>query len=100
MRLRLTQRADEDLTDIFNFIRATSDVRDGVRIADAIIVECEKLAALSGTMGRPRPELAPGVRSFPFRGYVIFFRYEDDELVVLNVLSSRRDIESSLEQDD
>lgn len=100
-QLRFTDRAREDIAAILRFVAERSgDVAVGVEIADAVTAQCEKLAMLSGTMGRPRPELGPDLRSFPFRGYVIFFRYADDEMVVLNVLNSRRDIETYVADDD
>lgn len=54
--------------------------------------QCEKLAALPGQLGRPREDLAPGVRSFAFRGYVIFFRYGEDIFDVVAILHERRDV--------
>ncbi len=44
-------------------------------------------------MGRPRPELRPDLRSFPFGNYVIFFRYLEDTLEVVSILHAHRDIE-------
>ncbi len=41
-------------------------------------VKCHELAALESTIGRPRPELRSDMRSFPYKGYVIFFRYAED----------------------
>ena len=32
------------------------------------------------------------MRSFAFKGYVIFFRYEDDRFEVVNVLEGHRDV--------
>jgi hypothetical protein len=34
------------------------------------------------------------VRSFAFRGYVIFFRYRDDYFEVANIIEGHRDIEA------
>lgn len=56
--------------------------------------QCEKLASLPGTLGRARPELYPDLRSSPFKGYVIFFRYVDDSLEIVNILEGHRDIDS------
>jgi toxin ParE1/3/4 len=53
--------------------------------------QCARLAALPGTLGRPRPELRPDIRSFPCRGYIIFFRYEAETLEVVNLLEGHRD---------
>ena len=59
-----------------------------------------KLASLPGTLGRPRPALRPDIRSFPFKGYVIFFRYEGDAMEVVNVLEGHRDVPSHFGKDD
>jgi toxin ParE1/3/4 len=47
---------------------------------------------LPGTLGRSRPELRPDIRSFAFKGYVIFFRYEGTTFDVVNVLEGHRDV--------
>lgn len=48
-------------------------------------------------MGRSRPELRPDIRSTPFRGYLIFFRYlpsetDRDIFEVVNVIEGHRDL--------
>jgi toxin ParE1/3/4 len=45
-------------------------------------------------MGRPRPELRPDLRSHPFKSYVIFFRYLEDTLEIVNILEGHRDIDT------
>ena len=47
-------------------------------------------------MGRPRDELAPGLRSVAFRNYVIFFRYREDRFEVVSILEGHRDIDRLL----
>jgi plasmid stabilization system protein ParE len=56
--------------------------------------QCRDLAALPGTLGRPRPELRPDIRSFPHKGYVILFRYVADTFEVANIIEGHRDIEA------
>ena len=48
-------------------------------------------------MGRARPELRADIRSFAFRGYVIFFRCGAETFEVVNVLEGHRDIEGYFE---
>ncbi len=55
---------------------------------------------MPGTLGRARPELGADLRSFPFRGHVIFFRYAGDTLEVVNVLEGHRDIEAAFKDSD
>lgn len=45
-------------------------------------------------MGRPRPELGIGVRSFAFRGYLIIFHYVDNTMVIINIFEGHRDTDS------
>jgi plasmid stabilization system protein ParE len=62
--------------------------------------KCHKLAALDATHGRARPELRGDIRSFPYQGYLIFFRYRDERFEVVNILEGHRDIESFFEERD
>lgn len=43
-------------------------------------------------MGRQRPELAAGLRSFPESSYVIFYRPIEDGIELIRVLHRARDI--------
>ncbi len=38
------------------------------------------------------------MRSFAFRGYVIFFRYDNDRFEVINVLEGSQDFDSYFER--
>ena len=51
------------------------------------------MARLPGNLGRPRPELRHDLRSAPFNGYVIFFRYlDDDVLEIVHIIEGHRDV--------
>lgn len=87
--------AQQDLTDILRYItRESGSLAVGRAFIDRIRQQCTKLTSLPGTLGRARPELRPDIRSAPFRGYVIFFRYEGDDFEVVNVLESHRDVDA------
>lgn len=46
-------------------------------------------------------ELRPDLRSFPFKGYVIFFRYLDDEILeVVHIIEGHRDVAVIFAKDD
>jgi toxin ParE1/3/4 len=83
-----------DLLEILAYI---ADRSGSVAVAEAFVAElraqCHKLAALDATLGRQRPELRSDIRSFPFKGYVIFFRYHAGRFEVVNILEGHRDIE-------
>jgi plasmid stabilization system protein ParE len=83
-----------DLIDILDYLTEASG---SVDIAEAFVgqirAKCHKLASLDMTMGRPRPDLRVDIRSFPFKGYIIFFRYVGDRFEVVNILNAHRDID-------
>jgi toxin ParE1/3/4 len=99
--LRYTDAALDDVAAIAAYIaRASNSIRIGERFTDRILDRCEHLASLPGKMGRPRPELRPDLRSVALKGYVIFFRYQDHVLEVVNVLEGHRDITSHFDDND
>jgi len=98
-RLVYPSAARRDLLSIFSYIaRESGSVAVAQGFTDQLRAHCLKLAFLPGTLGRPRPELWPDLRSSPFKGYVVFFRYQDDVLQVVNMLEGHRDIEAHFEE--
>ncbi len=94
-RLVYLAAAERDLLSILEYIaRESSSAAIGRTFTERLQGQCAKLASLPGTLGRARPELRPDLRSFPFGNYVIFFRYRDDTLEVVNVLERHRDIDA------
>jgi len=92
-RLNLLDTALADLVEITRYISKTSRNRAiGRRFAEELRDKCSRLASLPGTLGRPRPELRTDLRSFPYKGYVIFFRYLPDVFEVVNILEGHRDL--------
>lgn len=88
----------EDLLQIFTYLAEQSG---SLSFAQAFVArlrsQCRKLAALPGEIGRPRPEIRDDVRSFPYRGYVIFFRYAGERFEVLAILEGHRDVDAHFE---
>jgi toxin ParE1/3/4 len=100
-RVSFTAAANRDLRAILRYISRESGSRIVARrFTDGIVKKCAHLASLPGTLGRPRPELRADLRSFPFRGYVIFFRYRDDVLEVVSVLEGHRDTVAYFKDDE
>lgn len=86
--------AQADLVQILEDVTlASGSLATGQAFVRRLREQCHRLATLPGTLGRARPELRPDIRSSPYRGYIIFFRYLDDTFEVVNILHSRRDIE-------
>lgn len=92
-RVLFSESAKADLLEAWLFIaEANIDAADGV--VDAIHQEVQTLS-LQPLMGRGRPELADGVRSWPTSTrYILFYVPSEDGLVVLRVLHHARDIQN------
>ncbi len=98
-RLVFLSAATTDLTHILHYISKESGSRVTAHaFVEALRGHSRKLASLPDTLGRPRPDLRPDMRSSPFRGHVIFFRYMEDRLEVVNILDARGDIDAFFDE--
>lgn len=92
-RLQYTDAAASDLLEIALYIATESQSRElASAFVERLRAKCRQLASLSATLGTPRPELRRDIRSTPSQRYVIYFRYRDDVLEVVNVLHASRDV--------
>ncbi|WP_448188683.1 type II toxin-antitoxin system RelE/ParE family toxin [Azospirillum sp. sgz301742] len=89
-RLRFAREARADLKSITAHIGADSPVAAS-RLAERLLRKCSLLAERP-TLGRPRHELKPGLRSTPVDRYVIFYWPAEDGIIVARVLHSALDI--------
>jgi len=93
MRHRRSLLADSDLDDIWYYVASQSGSTD---IADRLIASITDrflLLASHPNLGRARDEdLRPGLRTFPVGEYVILYRIEDEDVVILRVLRGSRNI--------
>ncbi|MEO0035395.1 MAG: hypothetical protein RLZZ501_1418 [Pseudomonadota bacterium] len=84
--------------DLINILTYVAEESGSVAVAQGFVSQlrrrCRALASKPGTLGRARPDLHPEIRSVAHKGYVIFFRYIDDRLEVVNILEGHRDIDS------
>ena len=95
MAHRAAVEAEADLDDIWTYIAEASGSLD---IADSFIdslTERFYLLSRNPYIGRRRDEeLGPGLRSFPIRDYIILYRIEAEDVLILRILRGSRDIEA------
>lgn len=93
-RYRLSQRAEQDLEDIWVYVAQSNEVAADIQIAKLL----DKLPMLAKfpTIGTQRDELFAGLRSFPVKPYVIFYSYTRDFIEIVRILHQSRDIENLL----
>lgn len=87
----LTAAAVADLSDLWSWI-AADDPAAADRFTESLQTKAIALGA-NPRMGRRREDLGPGVRSFPFRRYVILYRVTAEKLQVPRIVSGYRDLE-------
>lgn len=90
--IKLSQQAIEDLKDIWLYIAI-----DSPDTADKFIDEIYNRGIVlseNPDLGRKRDNLVPGVRSIPYKRYIIFYRKEQKAIEIVRILSAYRDIDS------
>ena len=92
--VRLTQSAHADLLEAWTYIAEHNlDAADGV--LDAIEREA-LLLATQPLMGRSRPELSAGLRSWPTQTpYILFYETDAQGIVIIRALHHTRDVQVS-----
>ena len=96
MRLRVAPRARTDLDEIWLHIAIEhSDVDAARRVVEAL-TDRFWLLTEHPQAGRRRDDLRVGLRSFNAGNHVIFYRIDDESLIILRVVDGRRDLHSLL----
>ena len=95
MDFRVAPQAESDLDEIWYFLATQSSSID---VADRVVDSITARFALLAThpyVGRRRDEdLRPGVRTFTVGDYLIAYRVDGDNVLILRVLRGSRDIET------
>jgi toxin ParE1/3/4 len=92
LAIRRTAKARADLLEIWLYL-----AERGPAVADRVLDAIERLLrliALQPLMGRERPELSSGIRSFVVMSWVVFYRVRPDAIEVVRVLHGARDLDA------
>jgi toxin ParE1/3/4 len=95
MAHRLAPQAEAELDAIWYYIATESG---SFKVADRFIdslAERFYMLATSPHLGRRRDDdLRPGMRSFPVGQYLILYRIDNQDVLILHVVRGSRDIEA------
>jgi toxin ParE1/3/4 len=96
MRLEIRRKplAAEDVLDIWEHIAS-----DSLRTADKVVDRFEEIFAMLSShpdMGRARPELGDGLKSFPDGRFVIFYRHNPRILDIVRVVAAAQKLSPDL----
>ena len=87
--------AASDLDGIWTFIASEAGLNTADGLLDAITQRFLMLAT-HPEAGRARPDIGEGVRCFPVRSFVIYYRATVDGVLIARVLHGHRDQQSNL----
>jgi toxin ParE1/3/4 len=90
-RLVISPKAKSDLLNIWSFA-FYEDGQAADRLVEEITAKFDTLLAFP-EMGRSREDLDAGIRSFPFKRFVIFYRLIADGIEIFRVLHGKQNIE-------
>ena len=97
MRLVVTPLAERDIESIADYISRDSPSR-ALTFITGLRQQCERIT--SNPQGyRERPELGPSLHSCTYGNYVIFFQTAAQEVTLIRVLHSARDVATILARD-
>ena len=98
MALLLAPQAAAELDEIWYYVaRGSGNPQVADRLIDSITSRFLLLSTHS-YLGRPRDkDLRPGLRSFPVGNYLVIYRVEGEDVLILHVAHGRRDLESLFE---
>jgi toxin ParE1/3/4 len=93
MAHRLASAAESELDDIWHYIaRESQSIEIADRLVDSITDRFFLLASNPHIGRRRDDDLRPGLRSFPVGEYLIIYRVEDDDVLILHVIRGSRDM--------
>ena len=94
--LALTAQAVDDLISIWNHYADTA----GEAVAEKTRIRLEstirRVIVRQPRGGRPRPELGPGIHSFPVLPYIVYYEVHAGHPLILRVLHAHRDLSRPL----
>ncbi|MBD2730830.1 type II toxin-antitoxin system RelE/ParE family toxin [Nostoc sp. FACHB-892] len=91
-QFRISTQAAQDIENIWEYV-PPNNLKAANRLFDTLRESFPKLAKFP-QMGRERTELAPFLRSFPVKNYLIFYRPIDEGIEIARILHGSQDIET------
>ena len=90
LELEISTEAENDLLDTWLYIAEDQPI-NADRYLDKLQEKAQKLAEFPD-LGRDRPELAEGLKSFPVDRYNLYYTVTETKLILVRVLPGDRDI--------
>ena len=95
----LTPGADQDLTEIYNYIAGADSAASANYVLDCLMEAAQSLSALPQRGSYPRELLALGNREFRqvfFKPYRLIYRVAEKQVEIFVIADGRRDMQALL----
>ena len=93
----LTNKAVEDLADIWNYTFDVWSEKQADGYYNMLIASCQKIADHPELFGKRYDEITAGLRGFKANKHIIFYRISPANMVeIIRILHSRMDIPNRL----
>jgi len=90
-----TDEAEQDIGRIVEYIAFHNPGR-AITFARELIDRCEQIAHMPQSFTLVPRYRERGIRRRPYRGYLIFYRIEEDTIQIIHVLNGAQDYEAIL----
>ncbi len=90
-RYELSQEADNDLVDIFDYSTAQFGTDQAIKYLNELD-QVFQLLCDNPKLGRPRNEIRKELRSITHQSHVVFYRILKDHIRIVRVLHASRDV--------
>lgn len=98
MNLIITPRAEADINGIAFYIARESGSGDkAYQFAEKLRDKCKHLASLPFAIGIKRNELLPGLYSYAYGNYLIFYECTEEVMRVISIIEGHRDVDAIFE---
>lgn len=96
-KYHLTNKAVEDLADIWNYTFDEWSERQADEYYGMLITSCQKIATNPGLFGKRYDEIVDGLRAFKVGKHLLFYRILDDgDVEIIRILHERMDLRNRM----
>jgi toxin ParE1/3/4 len=95
MAHRLAAEAEADLHELWYYVASESSIEVADRLVDSLATRFFLLGT-HPRAGRRRDDLWPGIRVFHVGDYIVLYRVEGNDVLIVRVVRGSRDLEALL----
>lgn len=96
--LIIADPANADLETTADYLAANYGLSRSDEFIDGITARMKYIAKFP-RIGRSREELSPGLRSLPYKPYLIFYRIQDETIEIVRIASGYQDLTQLFAED-